>query len=69
VNTICEGAVIAPVILYSDQTTLSNNRRILGHPIVMSIGNISCHVRELDEGHTLIGLLPIFSGEYFVFKY
>jgi hypothetical protein len=62
-NLKCEGVVIAPIILYSDQTTLSNNKCILGHPIVMSIGNISCYVRELNQGHILIGLLPIFLGE------
>lgn len=50
-------------MLYSDQTSLSNNRRINGYPMVMSIGNIACDLREGDEGHCLLAVLPILSGE------
>lgn len=54
----CEGAVIAPLIFYSDQTTLSNNLRVVGYPIYMSIGNIACEDRNLDEGHMFLAILP-----------
>lgn len=53
-----DGAVIVPLIFYSDQTSLSNNARVVGYPIYMSIGNISCEDRNLDEGHILLAMLP-----------
>ena len=57
-NLKCQGSVVAPIILYSDQTSLSNNMKVTGHPLVMSIANISCENRYLDEGHCLLAIFP-----------
>ena len=32
---------------------------MVGHPIVMSIANISCENQYLDEGHCLLAVLPV----------
>jgi hypothetical protein len=62
INTQCPGVVVAPLIFYSDQTSLSNDGRMTGYPLVMSIANIACENRHLDEGHVLLAiLLVIFS--------
>jgi hypothetical protein len=58
----CSGAVIAPLIFYSDQTCLSNNTRISGYPLVMTIGNISLENRRESTGHELLAVLPTFQG-------
>ena len=63
INTqYCEGAVIAPLMFYSDQTCLSNNMRIHGYPLVMTIGNVSLENRREDTGHELLAILPTFQG-------
>ncbi len=62
INTQCPGAVLAPLIFYSDQTSLSNDGRVTGYPLVMSIANIACENRYLDEGHVLLAILPIISS-------
>jgi hypothetical protein len=59
VNSKCNGAVVAPLILYSDQTSLSKNTKVTGHPFVMSIANITCENKYLDEGHALLAVLPV----------
>lgn len=56
-----EGMVIAPIILYSDKTSLSNSGKVIGHPIYFSIANISCEDRYLPEGHCLLAILPDFN--------
>lgn len=48
----CEGSVLAPLNFHSDQTCLSNNMRVYGYPLVMSLANISCENRWEDTGHT-----------------
>ncbi|CAM6050719.1 unnamed protein product, partial [Sphagnum compactum] len=62
INTQCPGAVVAQLIFYSDQTSLSNDGRVTGYPLVMSIANIACENRYLDEGHVLLAILPIISS-------
>jgi len=57
INT--EGAIIAPLIFYSNQTSLSRDGKVSGHPLVLSIGNISCESRYLDERHALLAIFPI----------
>jgi hypothetical protein len=59
VNSKCDGVVVAPLILYSDQTSLSKNTKVTGHLFVMSIANITCENRYLDEGHALLAVLPV----------
>ena len=53
------GGVVVPLILYSDQTMLSKNRRTIGHPIILIIENTACENWYFDEGHILIEILPI----------
>jgi hypothetical protein len=47
-NSKCDRAVVAPLILYNNQTSLSKNTKVIGHPFVMSI--TTCENRSLDEG-------------------
>jgi hypothetical protein len=53
---------IAPLNFYSDQTFLSNDGRVIGYPLVMSIANIACENWYLDEGHVLLVVLPVISS-------
>jgi hypothetical protein len=57
-NSKCDRAVVAPLILYNNQTSLSKNTKVIGHPFVMSI--TTCENRSLDEGHALLAILPFF---------
>lgn len=59
VQSKCEGGVVAPIILYSDQTSLANNRQTQGWPLVITLGNICCNLRSLPEGHGLLAVLPV----------
>lgn len=61
-NQVCPGSVIAPLIFYSDQTTLSNNSRVSGYPLVLTLANISCELRGEKSGHILLGVLPVISA-------
>jgi hypothetical protein len=56
-------SVIAAVMLYSDQTTLSHDHRDKGWPVYMSLGNIDLRNRRKTHGHKMIALLPILEGE------
>jgi hypothetical protein len=62
INTQCPGVVVAPLTFYNDQTSLSNDGRMTGYPLVTSIINISCENWYLDEGHVLLTILPIISS-------
>lgn len=62
INLQYNGVVISPLIFYSDQTCLSNNTRISGYPLVMTIGNISLENRREATGHELLAILPTFQG-------
>lgn len=55
----CDGVVIAPLILYSDQRSLSRNGQVSGYPVFLSIRNIACENRCLDEGHVSLAVLPV----------
>jgi len=59
----CEGSVVAPLMFYSDQTSLSNNMRVTGYPLVMSIVNISCEKRQADDGHALLTIFPVIASD------
>jgi hypothetical protein len=63
VEQVCSGGVVAPIILYLDQTSLSNNKRTQGWPVVMTIGNISCNMRTLPEGHSVMAVLPVLGAD------
>ncbi|CAI5513841.1 unnamed protein product, partial [Closterium sp. Naga37s-1] len=52
------GAIVLAIILYSDQTNLSNNGRQSAHPFVLSFGNTPEWARWLDGGTELVGLFP-----------
>ncbi|KAG0595978.1 hypothetical protein M758_UG213700 [Ceratodon purpureus] len=62
INVECDGATIAPLIFYSDQTCLSNNMRIHGYPLVMTTANISIANRREEMDHELLAVLPTFQG-------
>lgn len=55
--------VIAPLIIYSDQTSLSKDGKVSGHPIYLSLANIACEQRYLPDGHCLLAILPNFSTQ------
>jgi hypothetical protein len=57
------GGVIAPLIVYSDQTSLSKDGKVSGHPIYLTLANIACEDRYLLEGHYLLIILPDFSTQ------
>ncbi len=62
-NSEHEGGVIAPLIFYSDKTSLSKGGKVSGHPIYLTLGNISCENRYFPEGHCLLAILPDFSTQ------
>jgi hypothetical protein len=46
--------------LYKDQTSLSNDNRVFGYPLMMSLANkISCEQCPTASGHKLIVVLPM----------
>jgi Plavaka transposase len=53
------GASVAALIIYSDQTTLSNDWRVSGWPVILTLANIALKKRRLLKGHSMIALLPI----------
>ena len=57
-----DGNVIAPLILYSDKTALSQDLKVSSHPIYFSTTNIACKNRYLSEGHCLLSILPHFDA-------
>jgi hypothetical protein len=52
--------IIAHLIIYSDQTSLSKNGIISRHHIYFTLANIACEDRYLSESHYL-DVLPDFS--------
>ena len=50
----CKDSVIVGLIFYSDQTSLSNDRRVFGYPIYMSLANIPCEKLASSIGHQLL---------------
>ncbi|GJP55090.1 hypothetical protein CLOM_g14071 [Closterium sp. NIES-68] len=56
-----DGASIAAVILYSDATELAKDGSATGHPVYVSLGNISSGERWKPHGRRLAALLPDFS--------
>jgi len=62
INTQCQGVVVAPLIFYNDQTSLSNDGKMTRYPLVMCIANIACENWYLNEGHVLLAILPIISS-------
>jgi hypothetical protein len=48
----CEGEVIAPLIFYNNQTTLSSNGKVTRYPLMLSLGKIACEDIYLDAWAT-----------------
>jgi hypothetical protein len=53
------GSVISGLMFYSDQTTLSNDRRVSRWPLIMTLANIDCESRGEPDGHVLLAILPV----------
>jgi hypothetical protein len=49
--------VVVPLIFYNNQTSLSNDERVIRYPLMMSIANTACENRYLDKGHVLLAIL------------
>ncbi len=62
INTQCPRVTIVPLIFYSNQTSLSNDGKVIEYPLMMSITNIGCKTWYLDEGHVLFAILPVISS-------
>jgi hypothetical protein len=58
----CFEGVIAPLIFYHDVTSLSNNRKVIGYPLVLFLGNITCELQSQEEGHMLLAILLMISA-------
>jgi hypothetical protein len=58
----CHGGVIAPLIFYNDvDSSLSNNGKVNGYFLVLSLGNIACELKSQEKGHMLVPMLPMIS--------
>jgi len=55
--------VIAPLIIFNDQTSISKNGKVSVHHISLSLENITCEQRYLLGGHCLLAILPNFSTQ------
>lgn len=53
------GSIIAALVLYSDASTLSNDMRTHGWPLVFTLANIAMERRNEPGGHALAALFPI----------
>ena len=50
--------VVAPIILFSDQTHLSQNGKEVAWPLVLTTANVSLDNRWEPHGHVLLATLP-----------
>lgn len=55
-------AIVIPLILYSDSTTLTQTGNTSAWPIYMTIANIPNHRRALPGCFQLLGFFPEHSG-------
>jgi hypothetical protein len=53
-----EKDVIASVILFSDETHMSNSGRVKAHPVMMTLANIPLATRWKPRGHRLVAFFP-----------
>jgi hypothetical protein len=58
----CYGGVIGPLIFYNDvNSSLSNNGKVSGYLLVLSLGNIACELKSQEKGHMLLPMLLMIS--------
>ena len=57
-RNIPEGGVVIPIILYSDSTELDDLQRAKGHPLILTLGNMSPVCQHHEQGHALLGYFP-----------
>ena len=57
-RNIPEGGVVIPIILYSDSTELDDLQRAKGHPLILTLGNMSPVAQHHEQGHALLGYFP-----------
>jgi hypothetical protein len=50
--------VIGAVILFSDETHMSNSGRVKAHPVMMTLANIPLATRWKPHGHRLVAFFP-----------
>ena len=55
---IPKGGVVIPIILYSDSTELDDVQRAKGHPLILTLGNMSPVSQHHEQGHALLGYFP-----------
>jgi len=76
----CHGGVIAPLIFYNDvNSSLSNNGKVIGYLLVLSLHNIASKLKSQEKGHILLPMYlwyqhqifpPINNGcKYFMSKF
>lgn len=59
-------AEVLAVILYSDETTVTQNNRDTLWPIYMTLGNIPLHRRSHAGSFQLLGFIPDASGKIMI---
>lgn len=59
VDKSCMGAVVAALIAYSDQTSLSNDQRVSAWPLMLTAANIPLEQRGQPNGHVLMAVFQI----------
>ena len=57
-----QDSIIASLIFYNDQTSLSNDRRVFGYPIYMSLTNIPYEKLTSSTRHQFIAIFPILTN-------
>ncbi|CAI5965693.1 unnamed protein product [Closterium sp. NIES-65] len=60
-----QGALVAAVIIYSDETTLTIDGGLKGWPVYISLANIASGNRWKSHGHRLVALLPDDDGGFY----
>lgn len=57
-----EGAIVLPIMFYSDATLVTQSGSQQAHPIMVTIGNFRWWIRQQNGGWKTVGLVPIVNG-------
>jgi hypothetical protein len=66
VNLKCKYSVVAKMLLYSNQTSLSKNTIMIGHLFVLSTANTSYRNRYFNKDHYLLAIFCLLSLMLFI---